>query len=502
MNRILFICIFFISHLSFGQTYFERLLHIGNNNFLYEGDYLHSVFVLGDGSFIAAGNDKGTSNNKGAFIIKLSSKGDSLWTKFYGFDGVKMIKLLNGNYLLAGIDTSSLYSSTLRVAEIDSNGNIISSHKPIYKSKPTTEYFNTLTQATDSSIVFSIYTNTSNGFVSTLTKLKKDYSLAWQLTDTSFNNAYIRKAMVDEVGNTWLVSSKRLTLYKSQANFMKINTVGEIISFKSIISNRSLNLRDFILVRNNQLLCTGIGNDTVMLGAPEKAMAIKLDSNFKIIWTKYYSPYESWYGDNITNILPCNDGNFALYGSITHKVYSGINYLGSEAAALIKIDSNGKMLWANIYDNGQMYFDNNKGWFDGTIQVARSVVQNSNGDFLLVGGKEFLVDNSNPNRGYQSYIVFTNDSGYIGKNKPVSSVNEVFNQNLIQIYPNPANSKIHIISDGLRIESLELYDNKGLMVLHKEETGEIDVSAFPSGLYVIRCYTFEKIVTLKILINH
>jgi hypothetical protein len=43
-------------------------------------------------------------------------------------------------------------------------------------------------------------------------------------------------------------------------------------------------------------------------------------------------------------------------------------------------------------------------------------------NFLLVGGKAFLFDNNNPNRGFQSYIVFANDSGYIGKYKPVSNV--------------------------------------------------------------------------------
>ncbi len=501
IKRVFFVFVILCCNQVQAQNYFERVMHIGANNVLYEGDFLHSAFVLSDNSFVVAGNDKGNNNNKGAFMLKLSPKGDSLWTRFYGFDGAKMIHLNNGHFMMAGIDTSKSFSTSLRLLELDSIGNMVNDIKPDYKTQSSSDYFSSFIQNSDSSFLFSNYTNTTNGFASTLTKFNKDFSFAWQLKDTSFSNAYIRKAMMDEQGNICLIASKKLGLYKYQANFMKLSSKGEILLSKSIISNRSYNLFDFMF-DNRNLLCMGVGNDTVMSGAPDKAFLIKMDTLFNPIWTKYYSPYNPWYGDNLTSITKCKDGNYVLCGSITRKINSGINYLGCEAAAMIKVDKDGKMLWANVYDNGQTYFANNQGWYDGTRQVAQALVQNSNGDFLLVGGKEFLFDNSNPNRGFQSYIVFANDSGYIGKNKPVSDIIEVSLSNSILIYPNPTTSKVRIDMGNLKMERIEVLDNTGKLVLKEENNNELDLSEFGDGLYIVRCYTFDKCFTKKIVLKH
>ena len=501
IKRIFFVFVILCCKQVLAQHYFERVMHIGANNVLYEGDYLHSAFVLSDNSFVVGGNDKGYNNNKGAFMLKLNSKGDSLWTKFYGFDAAKMIRLNNDHFMMAGIDTNASYATSLSLLEIDSLGDIINNIKPTYKTQASSDYFSSFIQNSDSSFLYTHYTNTTNGFASTLTKFNKDFSFAWQLKDTSFCNAYIRKAMTDEQGNIYLIASKKLGLYKYQANFMKLSSKGEILLSKSIISNRSYNLFDFIF-DNNSFLFMGVGNDTVMSGAPDKALLIKMDTLFNPIWTKYYSPYAPWYGDNLTSITKCKDGNYALCGSITRKVYSGINYLGCEAAAIIKVDMDGKMLWANVYDNGQTYFANNQGWYDGTRQVAQALVQNANGDFLLVGGKEFLFDNNNPNRGFQSYIVFANDSGYIGKNKPVSSINETLSSKSVLMYPNPTNGKVYISSDNLKIEKMEVLDHTGKLVLKEENNNELDLSELGDGLYIIRCYTFDKFITNKIVLRH
>lgn len=501
IKRVFFVFVILCCNQVQAQNYFERVMHIGANNVLYEGDFLHSAFVLSDNSFVVGGNDKGNNNNKGAFMLKLSPKGDSLWTKFYGFDGAKMIRLNNGHFMMAGIDTNASYITSLRLLELDSIGNIINDIKPTYKTQASTDYFLSFIQNSDSSFLFTNYSNTTNGFASTLTKFNKDFSLAWQLKDTSFSNAYIRKALMDEQGNICLIASEKLGLYKYQANFMKLSLKGEILLSKSIISNRSYNLFDFMF-DNRNLLCMGVGNDTVMSGAPDKALFIKMDTLFNPIWTKYYSPYTPWYGDNLTSITKCKDGNYALCGSITRKINSGINYLGCESASMIKVGRDGKMLWANVYDNGQTYFANNQGWYDGTRQVAQALVQNSNGDFLLVGGKEFLFDNNNLNRGFQSYIVFANDSGYLGKNKPVSDIIEASLFNSVLIYPNPTTSKVHIDLGNLKMERIEVLDNTGKLVLKEENNDELDLSEFGDGLYIVRCYTFDKCFTNKIVLKH
>jgi hypothetical protein len=118
-----------------------------------------------------------------------------------------MIQLNNGHFMMAGIDTNASYATSLRLLEIDSLGDIINEIKPSYKTQASLDYFSSFIQNSDSSFLYTNYTNTTNGFASTLTKFNKDFSFAWQLKDTSFGNAYIRKAMIDEQGNICLMIS-------------------------------------------------------------------------------------------------------------------------------------------------------------------------------------------------------------------------------------------------------------------------------------------------------
>ncbi len=503
MKSVFTLLIFIGFNTAFAQKYFERLMHIGINNDLYEGDYLHSVFLLNNNSFLIAGNDKGTNNNKGAFVLSLNAKGDSLFTKYYGFDAKKMIKLLNGNYCLAGTDTNSNVINTIKLIEIDSLGNTVNIKTPTYKTTPSLEYFNCLQQTPDSGFVFSTYTNTNNGFVSTLTKLKANFSKAWQLSDTIFNNAYIRKTITDTSNNTWLIVCKKLGLYSYQSSLLKINSNGAIVLSKTFAAPQSLSLYDFLVDEKKQIICMGVGTNKASGTTLENAIAIKLDSNLNVLWSKFYAPYTTWYSDNLTKIIATNDGNFALCGSITRSLYSAnVNY-GCQSAALIKISPAGNLLWANVYDNDQAYYNNGKGWIDGTVQAVQSMVQNKNGDYLLVGAKEFLADKNNFNKGFRSYIVLANDSGNIGKYSSFNATTEIENTIQPTIFPNPAQKQINIQYAQNSILKIEIYNSNGILVLNNNiDKNTIDIEALSDGLYFINCYTAEKIFSKKIIIKH
>jgi hypothetical protein len=62
-------------------------------------------------------------------------------------------------------------------------------------------------------------------------------------------------------------------------------------------------------------------------------------------------------------------------------------------------------------------------------------------------------------------------------------------RNSLNIYPNPANTSIHIPGD-LNIISAEIYSSNG-KIMYKKETNdsEINISAFPNGIYYIRLKT-------------
>ncbi len=84
-------------------------------------------------------------------------------------------------------------------------------------------------------------------------------------------------------------------------------------------------------------------------------------------------------------------------------------------------------------------------------------------------------------------------------------VEEVFSDNIsANIYPNPANDILNIESDEA-IESLELYDILGRLVLSKRDISatesRVEVSSLSRGVYILKIHTAKGVGEYKILIE-
>jgi len=79
-------------------------------------------------------------------------------------------------------------------------------------------------------------------------------------------------------------------------------------------------------------------------------------------------------------------------------------------------------------------------------------------------------------------------------------------ENLI-IYPNPASSSIHILTDGSTINSISIYSLTGQLILRKQLASGIDqeiilnISVLNPGIYVVQLVSKERIYYKKILIE-
>jgi len=63
-------------------------------------------------------------------------------------------------------------------------------------------------------------------------------------------------------------------------------------------------------------------------------------------------------------------------------------------------------------------------------------------------------------------------------------INQITNSNeQITIYPNPTNGKFRVTSSKFGVESIEIYDLFGRLVLRSNEE-QIDMSSYPAGMYV------------------
>jgi hypothetical protein len=73
----------------------------------------------------------------------------------------------------------------------------------------------------------------------------------------------------------------------------------------------------------------------------------------------------------------------------------------------------------------------------------------------------------------------------------------------ISIYPNPATDKLSITSrNGLKIETINIYNQLGQKVFHRNEPiEEIDISTLGQGIYIIEIITSELKFRQKLIIK-
>lgn len=87
------------------------------------------------------------------------------------------------------------------------------------------------------------------------------------------------------------------------------------------------------------------------------------------------------------------------------------------------------------------------------------------------------------------------------KNRIITSIDKLYENN-ISIYPNPTSGLAKLEGASLDILQLTVYDNTGKTIIQKLEiqaNEQIDLSAFESGIYVIRIQTVNEVFTSKIV---
>lgn len=78
-------------------------------------------------------------------------------------------------------------------------------------------------------------------------------------------------------------------------------------------------------------------------------------------------------------------------------------------------------------------------------------------------------------------------------------VNEII-MSKFSIYPNPVKEKLHIATN-LHINKLELFNMQGVMLKRILEFKTIEMNSLPSGMYMLRVYSDNKIINKKVLVE-
>lgn len=105
---------------------------------------------------------------------------------------------------------------------------------------------------------------------------------------------------------------------------------------------------------------------------------------------------------------------------------------------------------------------------------------------------DYSITNFNPNDGRGAVIINTlrkGDYAFANGNLDVVSTDDIFENNLVEIYPNPTRNYLTLRGDLLQEQALtyHIYDIKGsLLRTASVDDGTIDVSNFANGIYLIQ----------------
>ncbi len=164
--------------------------------------------------------------------------------------------------------------------------------------------------------------------------------------------------------------------------------------------------------------------------------AVRLKANGDLVWTKSFGGAEI---DNSYASIKTNDGNYLMVGDSRSSDQDVTSPRGNADAWLVKFDGNGNKIWQKSYGGSQ---------FD----TAHSIIQRSNGDYILSGhSRSNDVDLTNNNGFNDAWIFMVDKDGNLKGQKSVGG------------------SSLDFAS-----EAIEISDNK-ILVVGNTESNDIDI---------------------------
>lgn len=470
-----------------------------------ESEVAHSIIQTSDGGYIVAG--KATSDNSGqlvgftigvdGWIIKLNNIGNIQWQKIIGGDDDDIIHSIqqttDGGFVIVGESNSDGLPASYGdfdywVVKLDSNGNVLWQNKY---------------GGTGQDRAYSIQQTTDGGYI-----------VAGQSASTNGD-------VTGNHGN-----------FKSDFWIVKLNSLGTIQWQKSLGGTFQDEAYSIEQTTDGGYIVAGLtySKNGDVIGAHDGLIdywIVKLDSIGNLVWQK---PLGGDGEDEAYSIQQTTDGGYIVAGH-TNSINGDI--VGNSTTQrnnywIVKLDNLGNIQWQKcpIYT--------------GT-DIAHSVIQTSDGGYVVVGESYFDYPNcniftlklnsigniewtktiGNPSgftgttdneRGFS--IQQTNDSGYIiagfssaspglGNDYYITKLNpsnlstSEFDFTNTKIFPNPTKNILRIDSG---FEKIEIYDVTGRICEYKKiNDNEISIDFLPKGMYLVKIFINNTISINKII---
>ena len=297
-----------------------------------------------------------------AILMLISTTGSSqsalYWIKAYGDtadeEAYSIKQTIDGGYIVAGNKSIVGGKKDILVLKLDSNGNV--DWQKIYDKNDVDEAFSIQSTADGGYIVAG---NTESGIIGFndvwILKLNDRGDILWQKTyGRSENDDYARAIQQTTDGGYIVVGG----LESETIWVFKLNSQGDVLWEKDF-GNR-IYAKDISQTADGGYIVLGAaGYDTYA------QLVIRLDSNGDISWTKSLARVSVGFGLSYpSSIIQTANGEYIVLGKY-------INYEGVGGVSIIKLDSNGNLLWQMLYGDHS--------------DKASSIMQAIDGGYSIVG---------------------------------------------------------------------------------------------------------------------
>jgi hypothetical protein len=385
-----------------------------------------SVVEATDGNYVVLGTTRSTDGDitdrsgtdSDYWLLKISKEGEVIWSKTYGGsdneDAARITKTNDGGYLLSGYTFSNdgdvsgnAGFQDYWIVKVDALGNIMWDKNFGFSG---------------SDQAFKAFQTTDGGYFIT------------GFFDVSASggagNDRPNKGVLHGVGEFWGIKLDASGTQQWRRYFGGSN------------NDRSY---DALETADGGFLMTGTSeSDDYDKTDPKGSYdywAVRLTANGDLVWTKSFGGEEI---DNSYGVIKTQDGNYIMVGDSRSSDQDVTSPRGNADAWLVKFDDNGNKIWQKSFGGSQ---------FD----TAHSIVQRTNGDFILSGHSRSNDGDLLSNNGYNdAWIFIINSNGTLKAQKNVGGSDLDYTSEAIETSDN----KVIAVGNS-ESNDLDIPSNKG-----------------------------------------